>query len=77
MPTASTAQPTLLSNSFDTLAGGTLTMLLKNNTVIAKGGQRYAEWSPSGVWTSQEFQVLYTNDRLTVIGGTYHLNANA
>jgi iron complex outermembrane receptor protein len=114
LPTVSTAQRTLLSGRFDTLAGSTLTMPIKKNSVVAKGGQLYAEWSPSDAWTfksitayredtsdspidfdstaarsfdapvvytndqaSQEFQVLYTQDRLTVVGGAYYLDANA
>jgi iron complex outermembrane receptor protein len=51
LPTVSTAQRTLLNGNYDTLAGATLTMPIKRNTVIAKGGQLYAEWSPSDVWT--------------------------
>jgi iron complex outermembrane receptor protein len=114
LPTASTAQRTLLAGRFDTLAGSTITMPIKENTVVAKGGQLYAEWSPSDAWTfksitayredtsdspidfdstaarsfdapvvytndqaSQEFQVLFTQDRLAVVGGAYYLDANA
>jgi iron complex outermembrane receptor protein len=114
LPTVSTAQRTLLDGRFDTLAGSTLTMPLKENSVVAKGGQLYAEWSPSDAWTfksitayredtsdspidfdstaarsfdapvvytndqaSQEFQVLFTQDRLTVVAGAYYLDANA
>ena len=114
LPTVSTAQRTLLDGDFDTLAGSTLTMPIKKNSVVAKGGQLYVEWSPSDAWTlksisayredssdspidfdstaarsfdapvvytneqtSQEFQVLYTQDRLTVVGGAYYLDANA
>jgi iron complex outermembrane recepter protein len=114
LPTVSTAQRTLLAGDYDTLAGATLTMPIKKNSVVAKGGQLYAEWSPSDTWTfksitayredesaspidfdstaarsfdapvvytndqaSQEFQVLYTQDRLTVVGGAYYLDANA
>jgi iron complex outermembrane receptor protein len=114
LPTVSAAQPALLGGDFDTLAGSTLTMPIKENSVVAKGGQLYAEWSPSEAWTfksitayredssdspidfdstaarsfdapvvytndqaSQEFQVLFTQDRLTVVGGAYYLDANA
>ena len=114
LPTASTAQPTLLGGDYDTLAGSTLTMPLKDNSVIAKGGLLNVEWSPSDAWTfksvtayredeskspidfdstaarsfdapviytneqaSQEFQVIYSQDRLTVVGGAYYLDANA
>ena len=114
LPTVSTAQRTLLDGDFDTLAGSTITMPIKENSVVAKGGQLYAEWSPSDAWTfksitayredesdspidfdstaarsfdapvvytndqaSQEFQVLFTQDRLTVVGGAYYLDANA
>jgi iron complex outermembrane recepter protein len=114
LPTVSGAQTTLLDGDFDTLAGATLTMPLTDNSVVAKGGQLYAEWSPSDAWTfksitayredtsdspidfdstaarsfdapvvytndqaSQEFQVLFTRDRLTVVGGAYYLDANA
>jgi len=114
LPTVSTAQRVLLSGDFDTLAGATLTMPIKENSYVGKGGQLTVEWSPSDVWTfksvtayredtsdspidfdstaarsfdapvvytneqaSQEFQVLYTADRLTVVGGAYYLDANA
>ena len=114
LPTVSTAQRILLDGDYDTLAGATLTMPIKENSVVAKGGQLYAEWSPSDAWTfksvtayredtsdslidfdstaarsfdapvvytneqtSQEFQLLYTQDRLTVVAGAYYLDANA
>ncbi len=114
LPTVTGAQTTLLDGDYDTLAGSTITMPIKENSVVAKGGQLYAEWSPSDAWTfksitayredssespidfdstaarsfdapvvytneqsSQEFQVLYTQDRLTVVGGAYYLDANA
>ncbi len=114
LPTVTTAQRTLLDGDFDTLAGATLTMPIKENSVVAKGGQLYAEWSPDGPWSfksitayredtsespidfdstaarnfdapviytndqaSQEFQVVYAQDRLTVVGGAYYLDANA
>jgi iron complex outermembrane receptor protein len=114
LPTASTAQTTLLSGRYDTLAGSTLTMPVKRNSVEAKGGLLAIEWSPSEAWTlksvtayredeskspidfdstaarsfdapviytneqtSQEFQAIYSSDRLTVVGGAYYLDANA
>lgn len=51
LPTVSTAQTTLLADSFDTLAGATITMPIKDNSVIAKGGQLHLEWSPNDAWT--------------------------
>jgi iron complex outermembrane receptor protein len=114
LPTVSAAQPALLAGRFDTLAGSTLTMPLKKNTVIAQGGQLNVEWSPGDHWTvksitayredesespidfdstaarsfdapvvytneqaSQEFQLLYSGDRLDVVAGAYYLDANA
>jgi iron complex outermembrane receptor protein len=114
LPTVSTAQRTLLDGDYDTLAGSTLTMPIKRNSVEAKGGQLNIEWSPSEAWTfksitayredesespidfdstaarsfdapviytneqaSQEFQLIFSSDRFTVVGGAYYLDANA
>ncbi|MCC6171418.1 MAG: TonB-dependent receptor [Gammaproteobacteria bacterium] len=114
LPTVSTAQQTLLGDDFDTTSGVTLTMPLKDNSVLAKGGLLNVEWSPSEAWTfksvtayredesespidfdstparsfdalvvytneqtSQEFQLIHTRDRLTIVGGAYYLDANA
>jgi iron complex outermembrane receptor protein len=62
LPTVSTAQQTLLNDHYDTLAGATLTMPIKRNTVLAKGGQLYAEWSPSDIWTFKSI-TAYRQDK--------------
>jgi iron complex outermembrane receptor protein len=114
LPTVSGAQPVLLDDDFDTLAGATLTMPIRDNKVEAKGGALHVEWQASDAWTvksisayredesespidfdstaarsfdapviytndqaSQEFQVVYSGERLTVVGGAYYLDANA
>jgi iron complex outermembrane receptor protein len=114
LPTVSTAQRTLLSGDYDTLAGATITMPIKANKFTGKGGALHLDWTPFEALTlksitayrddetespidfdstaarsfdapvvytnrqfSQEFQALWSQDRWTVVGGLYWLDANA
>jgi iron complex outermembrane receptor protein len=114
LPTVSTAQRTLLDGDYDTLAGATITMPIKDNKYIGKGGALHVDWTPTEALTlrsitayrddetdspidfdstaarsfdapvvytnrqfSQEFQGIWSQDRWTVVGGLYWLDANA
>jgi iron complex outermembrane receptor protein len=114
LPTASTAQRTLLSNKYDTLAGVTLLGPISKNKFDGKGASLHVDWTLSPEWTfrsitawrkdeslapidfdstpapnfdvpavynnkqtSQEFQVVYSGEKLTVVGGAYYLDASA
>ncbi len=114
LPTVSTAQRTLLSGDYDTLAGATITMPIKDNKYTGKGGALHVDWTALPALTlksitayrddetdspidfdstaarsfdapviytnrqfSQEFQALWSQDRWTVVGGAYWLDANA
>lgn len=62
LPTISTAQPALLSDDYDTLAGITIAGPIRHNMFVATGGQLLVDWSPLDNWTFKSITAYREDD---------------
>ncbi|HEY7798255.1 MAG TPA: TonB-dependent receptor, partial [Hyphomonadaceae bacterium] len=62
LPTVSAAQPALLSDDYDTLAGITIAGPIRHNMFVATGGQLLVDWSPLDNWTFRSITAYREDD---------------